>query len=142
MWCMNSRSGLQPIAVSLVDLFPRRTFHRWRGAGAGDLVLNLLLLPRSHAFRASLLDVCRIREALRQTRVRRSQSSMAHSIVALRQHSTALLQHSRKLRAHAAEARARNAKIREAAQRAQLSACKRLAHADAVLRRQNDQENA
>ena len=62
---------------------------------------------------------------------------MVHSIEALRQHSTALLKHSRKLREDAGEARARSAKIREAAQRAQLSTCYRLAHAEVVLRRQD-----
>jgi hypothetical protein len=62
---------------------------------------------------------------------------VVHSIEALRQHSTALLKHSRKLREDAGEARARSAKIREAAQRAQLSTCNRLAHAEVVLRRQD-----
>jgi hypothetical protein len=67
---------------------------------------------------------------------------MAHSIVALRQESDALLKHSRKLREDAGEARARSAKIREAAQRAQLSTCNRQAHAEVVLRRQDrDQQH-
>ena len=69
-----------------------------------------------------------------------SEERLAEPIEALRQHSTVLLKHSRKLREHADEARARSAKIREAAQRAYLSACNRLAHAEAVLRQQADRE--
>jgi hypothetical protein len=75
--------------------------------------------------------------ALQQARMRRRRLSMAHSIEALRRLSRVLLEHSRKLREHADEARTRSAKCREAARRAQLSSDDRLAHVEAVRRRQD-----